>query len=225
MPRWPPARPEADARTATNSNEKGAEPFQRCFTVERARLSGRWIIFLLDTTVVFFYNTRPVCKIPYQCLTTAEQDGQGGTCVNPMVILLVEDDVAVQFRIWKLLKTVGFSVLNADSAEAALEMSRHYPGSIDLLLSDVRLPRMDGLELCKNIAAERPETKVLMMSGDLRSRERVCMNRLPFLQKPFTLTVLWDAIAGLFPVMAASVQGSAQAHKSMCLEPASAVRT
>jgi DNA-binding NtrC family response regulator len=130
-----------------------------------------------------------------------------------MVILLVEDDLNVQFLTWKLLKAEGFTVLNADSAESALETSRNYLGSIDLLLSDVAMPRMDGLELGENISAERPEIKVLMMSGDLRHRERACMNSLPFLQKPFTPTTLRDSIAGLLgpvgPAMAASVQSSA----------------
>jgi len=119
----------------------------------------------------------------------------GRVDVNPMVILLVEDNLNVQFLIWKLLKAEGFTVLNADSGESALDMSRDYSGFIDLLLSDVTLPRMDGLELCRNIVAERPETKVLMMSGDFRSEERVCMNGLPSLQKPFTLTDFRNSIA------------------------------
>jgi len=121
----------------------------------------------------------------------------GRAVVNPMVILLVEDDLNVQFLIWKLLKAEGFTVLNADSGESALEMSRNHPGSINLLLSDVTLPRMNGLELSKHIVAERPETKVLMVSGDLRSGERVCMSGLQFLQKPFTLTEFRDSIARL----------------------------
>ena len=85
-----------------------------------------------------------------------------------MVILLVDDDVGVQLFVWKLLKDYGFTVLNADSGEAALEASRRYIGSIDLLLTDVRLPRMDGLELCKTVAAERPQIRVLLMSGESR---------------------------------------------------------
>jgi DNA-binding response OmpR family regulator len=85
-----------------------------------------------------------------------------------MVILLVDDDVGVQLFVWKLLKAYGFTVLNADSGEAALEASRRYIGSIDLLLTDVRLPRMDGLELCKTVAAERPQIRVLLMSGESR---------------------------------------------------------
>src|SRR4249919_1220120 len=102
-----------------------------------------------------------------------------------MVILLAEDDVGVQFFVRSLLKADGFTILTASDGKAALEASRNYPGPIDLLLSDVEMPRMDGLELCKNISAERPGINVLMMSGEPSCKEQVCTTGLPFLQKPF----------------------------------------
>ena len=111
-----------------------------------------------------------------------------------MVILLVEDEIPVQYFIWKLLKADGFTILTAGSGEAALEASRGHPGPIDLLLTDVQMARMDGLELSRIIAAERPGIKVLIMSGALGERERAAMNGLRFLQKPFTRTALRDAI-------------------------------
>jgi|ERR1017187_1083592 CheY-like chemotaxis protein len=114
-----------------------------------------------------------------------------------MVILLVDDDVHVQYFIWKLLKTDGFTILTAGDGQAALQASDNYPGTIDLLLSDVEMPRMGGLELCRNILAMRPGTKVLMMTGDLESRERVFEGGLPVLQKPFTPKNLLDSIEGL----------------------------
>ena len=114
-----------------------------------------------------------------------------------MVIILAEDDVDVQFYIWKLLKADGFTVLTADDGEAALELSRSVPGTIDLLLSDMDMPRMSGLELCQNIVTERRGIKVLMMSGDPRGRGQVRMKGLPFLQKPFTGTALRQSIKAL----------------------------
>src|ERR1017187_860346 len=95
--------------------------------------------------------------------------------VTAMVILLLEDDDQVRFFILKLLKADGFTVLAAGEGEAALQASRNYPGSIDLLLSDVETPRMTGLELYKVLAAERPGIKVLMISGDFRSRQQVAI--------------------------------------------------
>lgn len=115
-----------------------------------------------------------------------------------MVILLVEDDINIQFMIWKLLKAAGFTVLTAGNGEAALKISRNHADPIDLLLTDIEMPRMSGLELCSIIAAERPGIKVLVMSGDLQWKEQLSMKSgLPFLQKPFTLTSLQHTIEGL----------------------------
>ena len=114
-----------------------------------------------------------------------------------MVILLVEDDVHVQYFIWKLLKADGFMVLTAGNGVFALEASLSHPGTIDLLLTDMEMPRMGGLELYKNIAAERPGIKVLMMSGEPSCKEQVSRSGLPFLQKPFTRTALRDSIDAL----------------------------
>ena len=115
-----------------------------------------------------------------------------------MVILLAEDDATVQKFAGKVLTTDGFTVLSASDGKAALEASRNYPGIIDLLLSDVEMPRMGGLELCRNIRKERAGIRVLLMSGDALGREQVSMIGLPFLQKPFTPTALRDSIEKLF---------------------------
>ena len=114
-----------------------------------------------------------------------------------MVILLVDDDIGVRFYIWKLLKADGFTILTAGDGKAALDASRNYSGSIDLLLSDVDMPGMDGLELWQNIEAERPGIKGLMMSGGLQGTEQVRMKGLPFLQKPFTASALRGSIRAL----------------------------
>jgi CheY-like chemotaxis protein len=114
-----------------------------------------------------------------------------------MVILLVEDDVQEQYFIWKLLKADGFTVLAAGNGEFALEASRDYSGPIDLLLTDMEMPRMSGLELSRIIRTERPGIKVLVMSGDLREREHAAVDGLPFLPKPFTVTALRESIEAL----------------------------
>src|SRR5580765_8285788 len=75
--------------------------------------------------------------------------------VNSMVILVAEDHEDVRLAIWNILKAEGFTVLAAYDGKAALELSRIYPGTIDLLLSDVDMPRMGGLDLCQAIVAER----------------------------------------------------------------------
>lgn len=114
-----------------------------------------------------------------------------------MVILCVDDDERVRLLLLKLLKADGLTVLSAEDGKSALEVSRNHTGPIDLLLSDVKMPGMNGLELCEIVAAERPDTKVLLMSGDLASREHIDMSGVPCLQKPFTVTSLWLSVESL----------------------------
>ena len=89
-----------------------------------------------------------------------------------------------------ILRSSGHTVLAAYDGKAALELSHSYPGTIDLLLSDMDMPRMGGLELSQTIATERPGIEVLIMAGGLQELEHVYMKNMPFLQKPFTGTVL-----------------------------------
>ena len=117
--------------------------------------------------------------------------------VNLMVVLVAENDVGVQFLIWKLLKGAGLTVLTARTGEAALEASHNYTGPIDLLLSEIEMPQMDGLELWRIISKERPGIKVLLMSAEPQCKQQLSMSQLPFLQKPFTLTSLQDSIESL----------------------------
>ncbi len=141
--------------------------------------------------------------------------------MNPMVILLAEDDVQVQYFIWKLLKADGFTVLASGNGEFALKASRDYPGHIDLLLTDMEMPGMSGLELYSNITAERPGIKTLVISGDLQWKDQVTLDGLPFLHKPFTATVLRDSIKALLcPVSCGWMYSAAAA-----LEPNEAPRS
>lgn len=103
-----------------------------------------------------------------------------------MVILCADDDLGIQRFVLNVLKADGHTVLTAGDGAAALEASRSFSGSIDLVLTDVVMPKMDGLELWSNIKTERPGIKVLMMSGALAAREQASMAGLPILQKPFT---------------------------------------
>ena len=121
--------------------------------------------------------------------------------MNPTVILVAEDHEDVRLAICNLLKADEFTVLTADDGRVALELSRSYPGTIDLLLSDMDMPRMGGLDLCQAIVAERVGIKVLMMSGGAGGRERVRLKGVPFLQKPFTGTALRQSIKALISSM------------------------
>lgn len=103
------------------------------------------------------------------------------------VILLVDDEIPIQFLVWKLLRDEGFTVLTASSGESALRICRSYPGEVDLLLTDMHMSRMSGLELYRIVAAERPGIKGVIMSGDLKTKDLSATAGVPFLKKPFDL--------------------------------------
>jgi len=102
-------------------------------------------------------------------------------------ILLVEDEVGVRSFTRTVLQRYGYRVIEADSAEAALARVRRYDGTVDLLLTDVMLAGMDGGELAQWVWRERPEMRVLFISGyadpDVRQALPAYAN---LLEKPFT---------------------------------------
>ena len=102
-----------------------------------------------------------------------------------VVVLVAEDDVLVRNLVNTILIRAGYSVLTASDGEEALELSRRYPGKIHLLLSDVMMPRMDGLELASRIREERPDARALLVSGKMNSEIVRNNATFDFLGKPF----------------------------------------
>jgi two-component system cell cycle sensor histidine kinase/response regulator CckA len=102
------------------------------------------------------------------------------------VVLIAEDDVMVRNLARVALEDEGYFVLAAGDGEQALFLSRQFPGTIHALLSDVKMPNLDGLELRKTILAERPGIKVLLMSGYTGSP----VENISVLSKPFVAGVL-----------------------------------
>ncbi|HKD04453.1 MAG TPA: response regulator [Bryobacteraceae bacterium] len=101
------------------------------------------------------------------------------------VVLVAEDDALVRELINSVLLREGYSVLLASDGVEALELSRGYSGDIHLLLSDVIMPRMNGVNLAANIRAERPATRSLLMSGELGTEITRPSREVDFLRKPF----------------------------------------
>jgi CheY-like chemotaxis protein len=105
-------------------------------------------------------------------------------------ILLVEDEVFVRSFALKILGRLGYEVLAAANAEEALAAARGHPGSIDLLMTDVVMPGMDGRQLSERLLRERPLMKVLFTSGytaDVILDHGVAHHAAGFLSKPYTL--------------------------------------
>jgi two-component system cell cycle sensor histidine kinase/response regulator CckA len=104
-------------------------------------------------------------------------------------ILLVEDDDQVRIVARGILSRSGYHVIEASNAGEALLCSEEHCGAIDLLLSDVVMPQVSGPALAKRLASDRPEMKVLCMSGytdDSIVRHGVLEAQIAYLQKPFT---------------------------------------
>jgi DNA-binding response OmpR family regulator len=105
--------------------------------------------------------------------------------VRQSVILVADDEAVIRDPVTLLLQREGYFVLSAADGHEGLELSRKYPGTIDLVITDVNMPRMNGTDLCRHLMEERPGIKMLMMSG-ATVREVVWPNaNMPFLPKPF----------------------------------------
>jgi two-component system, cell cycle sensor histidine kinase and response regulator CckA len=109
--------------------------------------------------------------------------GAGGT------ILLTEDEPAVRVAARRILEQNGFTVLEAPTPRAALDTATRYVERIDLLLTDLVMPGMNGSELAEEFRSVRPETKVLFMSGytaDAVVRRGIFTAGGAYIQKPFS---------------------------------------
>jgi CheY-like chemotaxis protein len=122
----------------------------------------------------------------------AEQEPPTPEPASP-TILLVEDEPGIRALVRKILRREHYEVLEAGSGEDAREVAATHPGSIDLLLTDIMLPGINGRELAESLVQNRPELKVIYVSG-YTDDESVRAGEYPpgskFLAKPFTLGAL-----------------------------------
>jgi hypothetical protein len=108
---------------------------------------------------------------------------------NFSTILLVEDNSMVRDMAADLLELDGFMVLVADSPMKAREIERAFGGTIDLLVTDVVMPEMNGVELYEVLHERRPDMPVLYISGytsDVIVHDGELEEKVNFLKKPFT---------------------------------------
>lgn len=113
------------------------------------------------------------------------------------VVLLVEDEAPVRAFASRALRLRGFSVLEADSAEAALKMLEDPTVEVDVFVTDVVMPGLDGPTWVREALKKRPEVKVVFVSGYAEENFHDDQSAIPnstFLPKPFSLVELTDTV-------------------------------
>ena len=120
-------------------------------------------------------------------LAVKQQQGRGET------ILLVEDSPEILEMSQAMLENLGYTVLPANSPVEALQRAAGHPGPIDLMLTDVIMPEMNGKELSRRIHELHPTLQVMYMSGytaNVIAHHGVLDEGIHFLQKPFSIQSL-----------------------------------
>ena len=119
---------------------------------------------------------------------------------NPHRVLVAEDDPVVRTLLQRLLRDAGFEVRTAKHGDEALGMALRASGAFDLVVTDVRMPVMDGLELARRLRERWPGLPVLYISGydvELSAGSRRSGSRQALLRKPFDLDELLREVTRL----------------------------
>jgi len=144
---------------------------------------------------VFFPATpAPAPSEPARPSVTVASDAQGST------IFVVEDDELVRRLTVKTLSQAGYRVFDFASGDEALRGLATYEGEVPLLLTDVVMLGMNGVEVAQRFSERHPTTRVLLMSGyadEVLARSGVTEAGRAFLEKPFTPARLLEAVRAL----------------------------
>ena len=121
----------------------------------------------------------------------------------PKTVLLVDDEAAIRTMLCQALQRNGFTMLEAESGPAAIELTRRESCPIDVLVSDVVMPGMNGIELARELCAERPGLRVVLISGYADTPAPIEPD-WQLLHKPFPPSVLAEKIKLICPAAAAA---------------------
>lgn len=112
-------------------------------------------------------------------------------------ILVAEDNEGVRGLVCTILNSLGYQVLSAETEAGCIELAEKHEGPVDLLLTDVIMPKMNGKDLYERLKSIRPGLKVLYMSGypdNAVGQHSVLETGMNFIQKPFSIPTLSEKI-------------------------------
>jgi two-component system, cell cycle sensor histidine kinase and response regulator CckA len=133
---------------------------------------------------IYFPRVDSPAELPSPDADASTPRAHGGECV-----LIVEDDDALRTVARRALEQCGYAVLVAPDGQSALRQCAEHEGTLDLVITDMVMPEMSGLELVERMAVHFPKMRVLLMSGytrDETARRGIASERFAFLEKPFT---------------------------------------
>ena len=122
-----------------------------------------------------------------------EADGEAAGEASGLTILLADDDAAIRRLAGQVLRSYGYTLLEAGDGLEALEVAERHPGPIHLLLTDWCMPRLDGGALIRRLSDGRPETAILVRSGYMNVE---LPPKSAILRKPFNLQALVESVSG-----------------------------
>lgn len=140
-------------------------------------------VFKIYLPEIMDYNFEP----------TEEHEFENKILTGNEILLVAEDDEKVRKLSCGMLEKLGYTVIEAENVDQCVELSEAHDGKIDLLISDVIMPKMNGRILYDTLKKTRPELKVLFVSGythDAIAHHGVLDEGMNFLQKPFTMLSL-----------------------------------
>lgn len=112
-------------------------------------------------------------------------------------LLIVEDDSSVRSFVARALAASGYTVVTAEDGLDGLNKIREAAGAFDLVLSDIRMPAMDGIEMAREVSRTFPHLRLMLMTGFADQRERAVEldgTVRGVVNKPFTLVELRERV-------------------------------
>jgi len=134
---------------------------------------------------------------PDETKESPESEGGAPVAGGCETVLLVEDEAAILEMTALMLEGLGYTVLKAGAPGEALRLAQAHSGTVDLLLTDVVMPEMNGRDLARSLLSVHPGIKPLFMSGytaDVISHHGVLDKDVRYVQKPFSMKELAAAV-------------------------------